>query len=134
MPNGFHSSLEEWQKMEAPYLRIDAILQDFAEARDLEIQKNYRGADRSLRWNNEISKAIWIGSMDEYGESETYQISVIAYQDRGTERYTKAGIVKNNAAISEIVQTLEKAYGIAESWSEGDLQLVKTGGEKLELL
>ena len=48
MPNGFHGPKEEWQKMEASYVRIDPILVAFAQRHGIELLKNYRDADLSL--------------------------------------------------------------------------------------
>ena len=134
MPNGFHGSLEEWRRMEAPYIRIDPILEEFAEQHNLELVKNYRDADRSLRWNDGVSRSIWVGLMDKYGESGTYQVSVGAYQDRGAQRYVKHGIVANNVEVAEFAQTLERAWSILASWSENELHPAKVGGETSELL
>jgi hypothetical protein len=134
MPNGFHGSLEEWQMLEAPYTRVDPILGEFAKHHNLELQKNYRGADRSLRWNDSVSRLIWIYSMDKYGESGSYQVSVGAYQDRGGQRYVRHGIVVNNVEVAELAQALERAWSILASWNENELHLAKAGGETSELL
>ncbi len=134
MPNGFHGPIKEWQRLEAPYLVIDATLEDFAKSQNLELWKNYRDADRSLHWNDGTDKAIWIASMDKYGDSGTYQVSVVAHQDRGTERYVKHGIVGNDIAIGDLAQMIKKAHLILSAWSEDDLHLAVRGGEKSEML
>lgn len=134
MPNGFHGSLEEWRRMEAPYILVDTILEDFARQYELELQKNYRDADRSLRWSDGVNRSIWIYSMDKYGESGTYRVSVGAYQDKGAQRYVKHGIVANNVEVAELAQALERARAIVASWAENELHPAGAGGEISELL
>ena len=124
MPNGFHGPVDEWRKLEAPYVRIDPILTSFATRHGLELNRNYRDADRSLRWNDALSRAIWIGATDKYGERGTYMVSVLAHQDR-PERWIKGEVVAQSATIDELPQTLEHAHGIVTSWSANDLEPAK---------
>ena len=119
--------------MEAPYVRIDPILTAFATQHALELQKNYRDADRSLSWNDGVNRTIWIASMETYGESGTYQVSLGAHYDRESQRYVKHGIVADNVAIDDLDHTLERARGILASWSERDMHPA-TGGEMSEKL
>jgi hypothetical protein len=135
MPNGFHGSLEEWRRMEAPYIRVDPLLEEFAERHQLQLQKNYHSeANRSLRRDGSVSRSIWIYSTDKYGESETYQVSVIAWQDRGGRRYVKHGILANSVEVAGLAQVLERAWDILASWSEDELHEAKAGGETPEVL
>jgi hypothetical protein len=119
--------------MEAPYILIDPILTAFATQHALELHKNYRDADRALRWNDEVSRSIWIGPMEKYGATGTYQVSIAAHYDRGSQRYVKHGIVADGVGIDDLDQTLERARRILASWSESDLHLAR-GGEKSEML
>ena len=124
MPNGFMGSADEWKRMEAPYIRIDPILTAFAARHGLELQKNYRDADRSLRWSDEINRAIWVHFMGKHGPSETYEVSVIAFQDRGdprSPRYIKSGIVADGVSVDELDRVLERARRILASWTPSDL-------------
>lgn len=134
MPNGFHGSVDEWARIEAPYIRIDPILAAFATQHALELQKNYRDADRSLRWNDGISRTIWIASMEKDGASGTYQVSIGAHHDRGPQRYVKHGIVVDGVGSDELDDTLERARRILACWSESDLHLARPGGEMSEKL
>jgi hypothetical protein len=120
--------------MEAPYIRIDPLLAAFARRHALVLQENYRDADRSLRWDDGISRTIWIASMDTYGASGTYQVAIAAYHDRGTERHVKHGIVADDVAIDALTDTLERARRILASWSESDLHPARPGGEISEKL
>ena len=107
--------------MEAPYIRIDPILDAFARRHGVELYKNYRDADRSLRFNDALSRAIWVNVTDLYGAKGTYQVSVVAYQDR-PERYSKWATVAEAVAPDDLDGILERAAALVTSWSEGDLQ------------
>jgi hypothetical protein len=133
MPNGFQGSVDEWRRMEAPYILIDPILTAFATQHALELHKNYRDADRSLRWHDEVSRSIWIGSMEKYGATGTYHVSITAHDDRGSQRYVKHGIVADSVGIDDLDHTLERARRILASWSEIDLHLAR-GREEPEKL
>jgi hypothetical protein len=133
MPNGFMGSVDEWKMMEAPYVRIDPILAAFATQHALELHKNYRDADRSLRWSDEVNRAIWVASMDKYGASGTYQVSIVAHHDRGSERYWKHAIVAEGVGVDELDRTLERARRVLASWAQSDLHRA-TGGEVPEVL
>jgi hypothetical protein len=134
MPNGFQGSVDEWRRMEAPYIRIDPILTRFAARHALELHKNYRDADRSLGWNNGVSRTIWIASIENDGASGTYQVSIVAHHDRGSKRHMKHGIVADGVGIDKLDETLERARRILASWSESDLHPVRPGGEVSEKL
>jgi hypothetical protein len=122
MPNGFHGPKGEWERMEAPYLRIDPILESFAQRHGFELVRNYRDADRSLRFNDSLSRAVWVHSTDRYGTGGTYQVSVVAHQDRD-DRYLKAARVADPVVKDDLEQILERAAEILISWSEQDLEL-----------
>ena len=121
MPNGFHGSKEEWRRLEAPYIRIDHILMAFAQRYGLELYKNYRDADRSLRFNDALSRAIWVHATEKYDANGTYHVSVIAHQDR-PERYVKAAAVAESVVLGDLDRILGQAASLIASWSENDLQ------------
>jgi len=108
--------------MEAPYVRIDPILVSFAQRHGFELVRNYRDADRSIRFNDSLSRAIWVHATDKYGTEGTYQVSVIAHQDRD-DRYLKAARVADPVVNDDLDQILERATAIVASWSEKDLEL-----------
>jgi hypothetical protein len=121
MPNGFMGPREEWDRMEAPYRRIDPILDAFAERHGLVVIRNYRDADRSMRFNDELSRAIWVNSSDKHGEKGTYDVSVLAHQDR-PERFIKGEHVTANVPIADLDAVLERAVAIVRAWSASDLE------------
>ena len=133
MPNGFQGTLEEWQLIEAPYVRIDPILEEFANQASLKLEKNYHDANRSLQWNDGLDKSIWVLPMLDYDRTGNYRVSVAAYTDKGGERYTKHGDTRRDVPIDELSQELHRAWKIVEPWSEADLHLGRPS-EKSELL
>jgi hypothetical protein len=120
MPNGFHGPKKEWDRLEAPYVRIDPILSAFAQRHGVELYKNYRDADRSIRFNDSLSRAIWVNATDTYGANETYDVSVLAHQDR-PERFFKGDHVAHNVPISDLDRVLERAATLVASWTADDL-------------
>jgi hypothetical protein len=122
LPNGFMGSKEEWRRMEAPYVRIDPILAAFAQRHRLELYRNYRDADRSLRFNDDLSRTIWIQATDTYGTNGTYRITIIAYQDR-PKRYLKGEGIADAVTIPELDSILEQAVKQILSWTAADLEL-----------
>lgn len=133
MPNGFQGSLEEWQLREAPYVRLDPLLEEFATKANLRIQKNYHDVSRSLHWNDGLDKSIWVLPMSDYDETGNYRVGVIAFIDKDGERYWKTEDTKRNVPLSELDQALHHAWTALSSWTYEDLHLSK-GGEKSELL
>jgi hypothetical protein len=122
MPNGFHGPKDEWQRLEAPYLRIDPILAEFAQRHGFELYKNYRGADRSIRFNDALSRTIWVHATDTYGTEGKYQVAIGAYQDR-EDRYIKSARLRELVAKEELDRLLERATAIVLTWSEMDLEI-----------
>lgn len=107
--------------MEAPYVRIDPILQAFAQRHALAVLKNYRDADRSLRFNDSLSRAIWVNVSGGDGDDTTYDVSVLAHQDR-PERFIKGANVARKVPIPELTAALERAVELVSSWNAADLQ------------
>jgi hypothetical protein len=108
--------------MEAPYVRIDPILASFAQRHGFELVRNYRDADRSIRFNDSLSRAIWVHATDKYGTEAMYQVSVVAHQDRD-DRYLKAARVADPVVEDDLDHILERATAILASWSDRDLEL-----------
>ena len=131
MPNGFHGSDKQWRTLEAPLIRIDPILVAFAQRRGLQLIRNYRGADRSLRFNDALSRAIWVYASDRYGTSGAYDVSVVAHQDRPA-RYLKACWIAKGVTVEALERTLERAANSVAAWSEKDLDLATSEGQQLD--
>jgi hypothetical protein len=126
MPNGFHGTKEEWDKMEKDLLDSDNDLILFAKEKGMEISKNYHNwPSRALRWEkNDINKDIGISLVD--SKSQTYNMGVGVFKDIDFKRYWKNKILKEKVSWQEIknnlISLLEEGYKLAESWEEKDLE------------
>ena len=59
MPNGFQGSKEKWDKLEAPLVKLDKKLKDFANEYNIKIEKNYHSEpNRILSWGKKIKGQI----------------------------------------------------------------------------
>ena len=82
MPNGFHGERSDWDKMEAPLLRIDNMLEAFSRANGMRVRRNYHNwPERSLMWNTmDIEKLIQLFLRDE--KKLEFTLWICAYEDR----------------------------------------------------
>lgn len=76
---------------------------------------------RSVLALRRLNRAIWIHATDLYGAKATYQVSVVAFEDR-PERYSNAAVVADAIAPSDLHGVLERAAALVTSWSARDLQ------------
>src|SRR5712664_2446175 len=85
MPNGYYGSIEDWEKMEAPLLEIDALLAEFASREGMDLEKNYHNwPQRELRrLKDDLHRTIHILAAD---KPDTYHFAVGAWQDKNNER------------------------------------------------
>jgi hypothetical protein len=125
MPNGFHGSREEWDRMEAPLLALDESLSEFASGRNLQVIKNYHNwPQREIRWTSSgIRRTISILLASE--SKMTLHVAVVAAKDKDDDRYLKDYWLKKEASWDEVrnnlQQLLEDGFTLLESWSEKDL-------------
>jgi hypothetical protein len=125
MPNGYYGSIEEWQKMEAPLLEIDALLAEFALRSNMQVIKNYHNwPQRELQSAKDgLHRTIHILVAD---KPETYHMAIGAWQDKDNERYVANKWLRKWVSWSEIQdnlhQLLEEGVKTLESWSEKDLK------------
>src|SRR5688500_18893060 len=97
------------------------MLTRFATEHSLTLRRNYRGADRSVWWDDGINRAIWISSTQNPELDGTYQVSVLAFHDSEAGRALKHAIVADEIGPDELVDTLERARRTLASWSKSDL-------------
>ena len=130
MPNGFHGSKQEWDLMEAPLLKIDALWAFFATQHGRTSSKNYHNwPERSLVWSSSgIRKLIQIYLEDEKCLMFNFWIS--AAEDRGPERSWKQQFLRKAAPIHEIERDLPQLLSSAkeklDTWSSSDLEFATT--------
>ena len=119
--------------MEAPFLRIDPILEAFAKRHRCQIVQNYRSAERAIRFNDDLERAMWIHTMDKYGTDGRFQVSIIAHIDRRGQRYIKAAIVGDPASDEDLLKRLERATEIVMTWGPDDLEIPAPPKERKEM-
>ena len=125
MPNGFQGSELEWQRIEAPLLRVDSTLEMFASAHGLAISKNYHNhPERSLTWGTGLRRLIQLYLAD--SRLLTFNIWLCASQDRGSSRYWKQEFLFKEQSIdiffSTLPSLLSEAYRKLDSWTAEDLE------------
>jgi hypothetical protein len=125
MPNGYHGSLKEWDRMEAPLKLIEKDVLQFSRDHSLQYSENYHAwPERSLEWESDgMKKLIQIFLADE--NTLTFNLWLSAYQDRGSRRYSKDIYLKHSVPISEIQNELssllQKAFDEVNTWKSEDL-------------
>jgi len=126
MPNGFYGSKHDWDRMEAPFLRIDAALDSFSTLHHLTRRANYHNwPERSLIWSSDgIERFIQIYLEDE--KILTANFWICASEDRGSERFWKRQFLRKAVPIDEIerdlTQLLSYAKETLDTWSGTDLE------------
>jgi hypothetical protein len=125
MPNGFHGSRDEWERISSPLNEIDPVWEDFSRARSLERAKNDRNwPSRTMKWRNEIDRVIQLYLADE--KAMTFSFEVHAFEDRAGKRYWRRKSLKECVPWAEIRgqirELLEEGYRLVESWKRADLK------------
>ena len=124
MPNGFHGSKEEWERMVAPLRQLDSELSSFAAAHGLELDHNYHNMpNRMLKWTSSgIQRVIHITL---YGDNKI-QFAISAYQDEGGTRRGKRWPPMLDIPLPEFKSRLEplltEAYETLSTVSSADLE------------
>ena len=106
---GWYGTQELWERLQAPLLTIDAMLDHFAEAHGLLLSKNAKDCpERSLRWGDNPGCLIQI-----YPESEdgpTWNLWLCCSEDRGGSRYWR----RDFAIQSELTEWRADLKDLAE--------------------
>src|SRR5262245_13718983 len=129
MPNGFHGTAEEWQRLEEPLRSLDVQLDRFALSHRARLTRNYHDyPERSLTWRHHgIRRLIQIYLADP--DRATFNVWICASRDRlwGRRRW-KREYLRQNATIAsirtELTPLLDAAWERVESWLETDLEPV----------
>lgn len=128
MPNGFYGTEEEWRRKEAPLLELDEAIANFAQARGMEVVRNYHGDEpnRMLRWTSRgLNRTIQLSRQGT--EPLAFFIALYAWKDSGRERFARQLQTKWDLPWpqmkAELHTLLEQAYLALERLSDEDLQL-----------
>ncbi len=128
MPNGFHGSKGEWERMENPLLSLDPTLERFASTHDMELRRNYHNdPERSLIWIElGVRRLIQIFLDDD--QELTFTIWICASEDRGSQRYWKQQKLRQAIRAKDLSGELEtfliQGKEILDSWKSEELQPV----------
>ncbi|MBT8399310.1 MAG: hypothetical protein KJO98_02440 [Rhodothermia bacterium] len=128
MPNGFHGTGAEWDRIESPLHRLDDTLARFADERGLQLRKNTRNwPDRRLEWNDAMNRSIQIRLVDDK-IPPTYAVGIYAWQDRAVGRYIKGVTLVESAPIDVLEKNLgdvlKDAASRLDGWTPDDLEYV----------
>lgn len=128
MPNGFHGTAAEWDRIEVPLQRLDETLARFADERGLKFRKNTRNwPDRRLEWEDPMHRSIQISLVDDK-DPPTYAVNIFSWEDRAVGRYIKGDTLIEPDVIDVIARELDvvlkEAAASLESWTEADLEYV----------
>jgi len=129
MPNGYHGSREEWDRLEAPLCRVDAELRAFAERNGLTLTKNDHGwPERSLTWVDGVERKLQVLLADE--SARTYNVWAVAWEDRPDGRFWKRAAIANGLTEAELCERLgallAAGHAALAAWKLADLE--RAGG------
>jgi hypothetical protein len=129
MPNGFHGSKAQWERIESPLRALDGELDAFSARYGIPLSRNQRNwPDRSLTWGEPVRRLIQIYLADE--EQLTYNVWLCASEDRGNKRYWKRQFLKEKVPASEIAdclkELLERGRALLETWDSDTLEFATT--------
>jgi hypothetical protein len=126
MPNGFHGSPGDWQRMSEPLLALDPALEAFCQEHGLSLEKNSRGWPcRRITWTDEVARLIEIFLADQ--EQLVWTMWVCAWKDRfGARLVRRTAIVERTTAAmlqAELPRLLRESFMVVSVWKEGDLEV-----------
>jgi len=126
MPNGFHGTKEEWDRLEAPLLEVAEVIGDFARMQNLEVDANYHNMpNRRLTWHKRDMTCVIQVSVKE--EGMTMYVTFYAWQDKDNIRRGKWLKQISGLGAPELKRDLsgllEEGYRMLENLSEAELEV-----------
>jgi hypothetical protein len=123
---GWYGTPEEWQRLEAPLLAIDPILERFAAARRLRLARNAKDRpERSLFWGGSPRFLVQL-----YLESETratWNMWLCCSEDRGDSRYWRTDFAVRDQPLAvfqaRLPDLLQESFETLEAWGADPDQL-----------
>jgi len=127
MPNGFHGSDSEWERLEAPILQLDQELRAFAAAHAMHLSSNYHNwPERSVTWGADLRRLIQIFLAD--ADLLTWTFWVCVSRDYRGKRFWKQTTLAQSVPMAEIASQLSTLLPRAAEWANSlkaaDLELV----------
>lgn len=122
---GYWKSEEEWERVEAPLLEIEAVWSNFAAEFSLQVAKNHRDwPERSIIWGQDVRYLIQLYLADK--NKLTFNLWLCASQDRHGERFWKEETLVKNKPLSEFKDALpallREGKKKLESWSLNEFE------------
>lgn len=103
---GWHGTQEEWQRIEAPLLGIDSIIESFAAELALPVHRNYKDwPSRHIEWGSEVRCLIQLYLVNQ--DALTFNLWLCASEDRANKRYWKQETPIKNMPVSEFAGSLQ---------------------------
>ena len=129
---GYWRSQAAWQRVEAPLLPLDRVVEAFASRLDLKLTRNHKDwPERSLSWGSQVRKLIQIFLDDD--KALTFNVWLCASQDRGQERYWKQEFAVKGKPVADFAASLEtllvEAKAKLDSWTEDQLKHATSVGK-----
>ncbi|HVM38839.1 MAG TPA: hypothetical protein VM265_10700 [Sphingomicrobium sp.] len=123
---GWYGTPEEWQRLEAPLLTIDPVLEQFARTHGITLTKNAKDSpERSIRWGDNPNFLIQVYLESEAGPS--WNLWLCCSEDRGDSRYWRKDFAVRGARIESfqerLLTLLEESFNRVQQWGADPDQL-----------
>jgi len=119
MANGGPHDKAEWAHIEAPLIRVDPLLEEFARTHRVPLAKNSHGSpDRSITWTDGASCLIQLYPVNQ--DPPSFSLWIRASQDRGRERYWKTAYLVEDQPLAafeaELPALLDEGLHTLAAW------------------
>ena len=127
MPNGFHGSLEEWQRLTVPFQRLDPVLEKFAQENGASVRKDYRNTPcRFVEWSGDVHGSVNFLLADE--QSLILRVHVAAWRDVAKQRLLKEEVLVHSSTAEGVadglMELLMRGKKLLQSWTPDDFPRV----------
>lgn len=123
---GWHGTPEQWDRLEAPLIRTDGLIQRFASDHSLALTKNLKDwPERSLRWG--VNPSCLIQLYLENEERLTWNLWLCCSEDRDESRYWRNEFAFREQEIDDFIddlpRLLKEGFVRVEGWKAAPHQL-----------
>jgi hypothetical protein len=123
---GWYGTRAEWERQEAPLLKLDPTISSFADEHSLALARNHKDwPERSLRWGQNPSCLMQLYLAD--ADALTWHLWLCCTEDRGRDRFWRQERLIDGEHIStfapRISSLLREGYLRLEEWKAAPDQL-----------